>query len=95
LNAYFTNWTFTNNAIIGANLSSQYPANNYFPSSTTAVGFVDYTNGNYALASTSSYKSAGTDGKDLGADLNAFASTITGVAGSGVLTPPTGLKVLP
>ncbi len=95
LNAYFTNWTFTNNAIIGANVSSQYSANNYFPSSTTAVGFVDYTNGNYALASTSPYKNAGTDAKDLGADLKAFANAITGVAGSGVLTPPTGLKVLP
>ena len=95
LNAYFTNWTFTNNAIIGANVSSQYPANNYFPSTTTAVGFVDYTNANFALAPTSPYKNAGTDGKDLGADLNAMAKAITGVAGSGVLTPPTGLKVLP
>ena len=47
-----------------------------------AVQFVNYNNGNggdYHLASTSPYKNAGTDGKDLGADIDAILNSTTGV----------------
>jgi len=94
LNACFTNWTFTSNAIIGdPNKTSVYPSGNYFPATIAAVGFVNYTGGNYALASTSPYKNAGTDGLDLGANITTLGQVNTGVAGTGSLAPPTGLQV--
>ena len=94
LNAWFTNWTFTSNAIIGdPNKTSVYPSGNYFPATIAAVGFVNYAGGNYALASTSPYKNAGTDGLDLGANITTLGQVSTGVAGTGSLTPPTGLQV--
>ena len=94
LKYYFTNWLFTNNAIIGPNMSSTYPANNYFPANVTAVGFVNYSGGDYHLSTTSPYKSAGTDGLDLGANIDAIASISTGVAGPGAFAPPKNLQVV-
>ena len=51
---------------------------NYFPANPGLVQFVDYANGGvdyhgYALAGTSPFKNAGTDGKDLGADIDSIA----------------------
>ena len=68
LNAYYTNPVFTANAII-ASQGGTYPSGNFFPGSVSAVGFVNAGAGNYALTSASAYHNAGTDGKDLGADL--------------------------
>lgn len=93
LNAFFTNWTFTNNAIIGDSNPSYYPANNFFPATIDAVGFVNYAGGDYTLAPTSPYKNAGTDGLDLGANINAVGIATTGALGSGTLSPPTGLQI--
>ena len=92
LTADFTNWIFTNNTIIGAS-STPYPSGNFFPANTTSVGFVNYAGGNYALAPTSLYKNAGTDGLDLGANITTLGQVNTGVAGTGSLAPPTGLQV--
>jgi hypothetical protein len=61
---------------------TKWPGGNYFPSSASAVQFVNFNNGNggdYHLLSTSPYKNAGSDGKDLGADINAIQSAIGGV----------------
>ena len=88
----FTNWTFTNNAIIGAQ-TTPYPSGNYFPTDIPSVGFVNYAGGNYALASTSPYKNAGTDGLDLGANITTLGQISTGVAGTSSITPPKGLQV--
>jgi len=85
LPACFKPYTFSNNAIIAtpANFPpSTYPSGNYFPPTAAAVGFVNYNNGNggdYHLQSTSPYKNAGTDGKDLGADIDALQAAIAGV----------------
>jgi hypothetical protein len=68
LNYYFTDWTFTKNAIIGGT-SGPYPANNFFPIDTTAVGFVNFAGNNYNLSITSPYKNAATDGNDIGANM--------------------------
>ena len=38
----------------------------------SAVGFVNYSGGDYRLAESSKYKSAGTDGKPLGVDMDAL-----------------------
>jgi hypothetical protein len=48
---------------------SGYPVSTFFPPNWAAVQFVDFANGNYALAASSPYKNAGTDGKDIGADI--------------------------
>jgi hypothetical protein len=59
---------------------SNYPAGTLFPSDWAAVRFVNFAAGNYALAPTSPYRNAGTDGKDIGADIaglnQAIASAI-------------------
>ena len=84
-NACFTNSSFLSNAVIapGSNYpSSSWPAGNFFPVNAAAVQFVNYNNGNggdYHLAATSPYKNAGTDGKDLGADIDAILSSIANV----------------
>jgi hypothetical protein len=83
--ACFSNSTFVANAIIGGMTlypSSSWPAGNYFPSSAASVQFVNYNGGNggdYQLAVSSPYKNQGTDGKDLGADIDAVNSAIAEV----------------
>ena len=85
LNGCFSGYTFNTNGVIGS--PSQYPpsvwpAKNMFPASPNAVLFVNYNNadgGDYHLLSASPYKNAGSDGKDLGADIDAVQSAIAGV----------------
>jgi hypothetical protein len=70
---YFNpNWEVTKNADIGGS-SLNYPPGNYFPKNIAAVGFVNHANGDYHLSNSSPYKNLGTDGKDLGADLDSIA----------------------
>jgi hypothetical protein len=87
---YFNpNWTVTKNADIGGSTTG-YPTGNYFPKDITAVGFVNYAGGDYHLTPASPYKRLGSDGKDLGADIDSIviASTYTcggkpsGIAGT-------------
>ena len=85
LSACFSGWFFTNNALIAIpNNSPQatWPSGNFFPSNATAVQFVNYNNGNggdYHLLSSSPYKNAGTDGKDIGADIDAILAATKNV----------------
>ncbi len=70
---YFNpNWIVTTNAIIGGSASG-YPSGNYFPPNNTAVIFEDFNSGNYRLKKSSPYNNLGTDGKDLGADIDSIA----------------------
>jgi hypothetical protein len=70
LNDHCPNWVFERNAISGA-ASYLYPANNYYLTEANhRACFVDYLNGNYRIATGSTYKGAATDGSDLGADLD-------------------------
>jgi hypothetical protein len=73
LNSSYTNWVFSKNVLVDAP-SASYPAGNFFPNGVAAVRFVSYTGANFALAADSPYKSAGTDGKDIGADVSAVPS---------------------
>ena len=81
----FQPYSFSHNAIIATTSNyppSLYPSGNFFPATADAVDFVNYNNGNggdYRLQSSSPYKNAGTDGKDLGADIDTLESTIEGV----------------
>jgi Putative Ig domain len=81
LTACFNPYVFTHNAIIGA--TGTWPAGTYTPATASAVQFVNYNNGsggNYQLQPSSPYKNAGSDGKDLGADMTTLNSMIAGVA---------------
>jgi hypothetical protein len=80
----FQPYTFTRNVIIDTPPnapSSHFPAGNYFPVSAGAIHFLNYANGNggdYRLMNSSPYKKAGTDGKDLGADIDAINAATAG-----------------
>jgi hypothetical protein len=43
------------------------------------MNYADGNGGDYRLANSSPYKNAGTDGKDLGADIEALEAAIAGV----------------
>ena len=83
--ACFAPYVFTKNAIIAvpSNVgTTNWPAGNWFPAAVSNVGFVKYNNGSggdYHLLSTSPYKNAGTDGRDLGADVDTVLADIAGV----------------
>ena len=83
LNANFTNWVFAKNVIANAKAAA-YPAGNFFPTNQQAL-FANYLSGDYALAPGSPYKSAGTDGADIGANLSAGSSVMP--------TPPPNFSV--
>jgi hypothetical protein len=85
LNACFSSHIFSNNAVVATPSSapvSTWPTHNFFPTTATAVEFVNYnggSGGNYQLQSSSPYKGAGTDGKDLGADIPGVNAAIARV----------------
>jgi hypothetical protein len=89
LNAVAPGWIMRKNAIYGpypnANAITQsfYPADDYFPASRDAVGFVNLAGGDYHLAASSPYKNAASDGKDVGADIDAVnAATACAISGA-------------
>lgn len=59
-----------------SNLESIYPAGNYAPTNLDAVGFVDWKNGNYRLASYSPYKGAGINGTDPGCNIDVLIAAL-------------------
>lgn len=74
--------SFMRNAVIGvpaAYAPSVWPTGNFFVSHPALTQFVNFNEGNYQLLSTSPYHNAGTDGKDLGADVSTIASETSGV----------------
>jgi len=81
----FTTNTFQTNGLISTPSKyppSKWPANNFFPATPADVQFVNYNNGNggnYQLLNSSPYKNAGTDGKDLGADIAGLNAALAGV----------------
>jgi hypothetical protein len=74
ISKYFPYSTFAANVFAGAD-PTRYPSGNFYPASMTDVRFVNYvplTGGNYRLGVTSLYRSAGRDGADVGADIDAL-----------------------
>ncbi|HEV8658044.1 MAG TPA: fibronectin type III domain-containing protein [Thermoanaerobaculia bacterium] len=71
LSTYFPGAVFIRNILVGGD-ATNYPAGNYFPATMANVGFVDFAGANYRLAPTSPYKNLGTDGKDIGVDMDAL-----------------------
>lgn len=73
---------FLKNVLIGAT-AGVYPAGNFFPANVAAVGFTNVAGFNYLLTGASAFKNAGTDGRDIGADVSVVASKI-----ANVIVPP-------
>jgi hypothetical protein len=81
LNSCFNPYSFAGNVVIGSKSQYIWPAGTFLPADTTPVQFVNYNLGNggdYHLQSSSPYKNAGSDGKDLGADVDAILAAIAG-----------------
>ncbi len=87
LNGSFPGAVFEKNVIIGPWPSaggltighySGYP-NNFFPHSTSQVGFINQTRGNYRLSAASPYRNAATDGRDIGAHIGTIEAATAGV----------------
>ncbi len=77
INAYLPNATVRRNVIAGG-LDYKYPADNFFPASyDDDEMFVDREGGDYRLKSASAYKNAGTDGRDLGCDVDKLIAAQT------------------
>ena len=79
---------FTPDAIIEANVlagadANVYPANNFYPKTWAEVQLGT----DHKLASTSPFKSKGTDGKDPGADMDAIAKAMSGSVSTPVPQP--------
>ena len=85
LNNCFKTFTFSNNALLGTSPkfgSSTWPTGNMFGPSPTHTEFAEFKNGNggtYELPANSPYKNAGSDGKDLGADIVGLNAALAGV----------------
>jgi hypothetical protein len=73
---YFPGGVFKNNVIAGVPQGIIYPADNFQPLLLNVVGFVNLVGGDYRLSLISPYKNAGTDGKDVGCDVDALMSKI-------------------
>jgi hypothetical protein len=81
----FNPYLITKNAVIGSPSAWpawSWPSGNDFPSSVSGVRFVNYNGGNggnYQLQSSSPYRGAASDGKDMGADMTLLNQMIAGV----------------
>lgn len=75
---FFPNGTYLSNVFAGSN-AAVYPGGNYYPSGLNAVGFMNFAAGDLRLSTASSYKNAGIDGKDVGADIVAIGAATAGV----------------
>jgi hypothetical protein len=81
----FTTYTFRNNGLIGTPDTfppSSWPSGNFFPGNASDAGFVQYNggvDGDYRLQPKSRYKNAGSDGRDLGADMVGLETALAGV----------------
>jgi hypothetical protein len=83
LNYFFPDFVFQKNVLENIASSevpeSRNPVSTFSPSDWGTIKFVDFTNGNYALASSSPYKKAGTNDKDIGADIAGLNAATTSV----------------
>jgi len=89
LAAFTTNGVLSDNLIVKTSAGStpELP-NDVVVDSYDAVGFVDWSNGDFRLQTTSTYAGGASDGKDFGADIPAV---LCAIGGAGDL--PSGLSV--
>ena len=76
LDAFFPDAVFASNTIAGG-VSNRYPKGNTFINEDEFDGvFNDGRGGDYRLKPTSRARAAGSDGKDVGADIGAIAQVL-------------------
>lgn len=89
LDRYFPGVVFRKNVIAGGR-NSLYPPENFFPAAIDEARFADRAGGSYLLGNSSPYRGAGTDGKNIGCDIDAlkpaFDSAARSRAANSVLT---------
>jgi hypothetical protein len=100
ISAYLPGSTIANNVLAGGS-AAKYPSGNFFPTTTAWFAeFVDYASGDYRLKTTSSLRTAATDGTAVGANLdivNAHAQrALSGETGSAPTPPrqPAGVRLI-
>jgi hypothetical protein len=79
---------FEANVIIGTN--DAWPKGNLTPRNPKEIKFLDHQDGNgvnYRLSPQSPHKRRSTDGKDVGADIDAVTKLTAGVRGANTATP--------
>jgi Putative Ig domain len=83
--------------ILAGGTASRYPAGNFFPTVAAWQGnFVNYAAGDYHLNASSVYKHVGTDGEDLGANVDVvLAQTANALTGDNSLPGTTRIQILP
>jgi hypothetical protein len=80
----FERFTFGDNTLVavpGRFPASSWPGRNTLAADGNSVGFVTFNNGNggdYHLKTSSPFKSASSDGKDMGADVDGIAAATAG-----------------
>jgi hypothetical protein len=68
--------------VFAEGVGTQYPPGNIFPSHAVwTAQFHDYFGGDYALSATSVYRSAGSDGGDIGVDAELLAAAMASPSG--------------
>ena len=79
INVYFPGLGMRRNVLAGAS-ASKYPTDNFFPAAGDFLAqFVNAAGGDYQLSAASPYNNAGTDGTDVGADLNRIRAVQQGL----------------
>ena len=76
----FPGYVFQRNVLANPDgwASSLYPPDTALPPGVEQIGFTDTSAGNYRLLTTSPYKNAATDGKDIGCDFDQLAAALGG-----------------
>ena len=96
LAAYLQDFEFENNAIIdGAGRGVPYPGINFYAGAISTIGFVDISSSSspdYTLSLQSPYRTAGTDGLDLGADIAEINKRTSGT-GRDILPPSNPMRL--
>jgi hypothetical protein len=75
---FFPGGQFVGGIYVGAK-AALYPAANFFPAATSAVGFADFGTGDYRIAETSLYFGRASDGTSPGCDVAALAEAYEAV----------------
>jgi hypothetical protein len=80
LDACFVPYSFSTNAVSSS--TATWPSGTQLLTSPTQIGYTSYLSGTtsgFRLSSTSPFKNAASDGRDLGADIDALEAAIAGV----------------
>jgi hypothetical protein len=92
-NAYAPDAIIKGNVLAGGN-ASKYPAGNFLPTVAAWQGhFANFTAGDYHLIASSTYRNAGTDGVDLGADVAAVDAQAANALSGDNSVPPGNSRI--